>query len=435
MLSAPTYYVSPTGTASLAQTSVTNPMSLQTALTVVPSGAVVHIASGAYPAVVDFWSRSSWVTFTGAGDATAPSIAGIDLWGAQYVRFANVEFTGEVYIDDSPYTQAAQPAENIAVINTEVNCGTSTSTPASGNFTQGLWVRGGAKNVDFSGDYVHNCTVGFGGQAQDPLSTNVRITYSTFQDFTGDAIDLGGLSGVVIDHDIIRDMADPAAEYHDDGIQFFGNVSNVQITNNILANSRVQLIFIQDAIKGTVSGNSVNSNILVARNLIYGAGGFAVQDQGGQNVTFVGNTMWDNHYGSMLVTQSTYTGLEPTLTLADNIIQGLGFTSGATTQYEDYNLVTLLAYMQPHVAGAHDIVNASPVFVDPADEEYQLEPTSPGYGAADVTEADSLTAGIPTLAADMFGDTTNPYASIGSFQSGDPAIGYGSLDFGPSPLL
>lgn len=184
VLPAPTYYVSPTGAASLSDTSSIDPMSLQEALTVVPSGAVVQVASGSYPAVVDFWIRTSWVTFTGAGDATAPSIAGIDLWGAQYVRFANVEFTGEVYINYSPYTQAAQPSENIALINSEINCGTSTSAPAiSSVFTQAIYLRGASQNVEFSGDYVHNCTVGFGSQAQDPLTTNVSITYSTFQDF------------------------------------------------------------------------------------------------------------------------------------------------------------------------------------------------------------------------------------------------------------
>ena len=432
-LPAPRYYVSSTGTASLAQASVSHPMSLQTALTVVPSGAVVHIASGAYPAVVDFWTRPSWVTFTGAGDATAPTIAGIHLQGAEYVRFADVKFTGQVYINESPYTHGAQPAENIAIIDSEISCGTSTSARAiSTAFTQGIYLRGGSRNIAFSGDYVHNCTVGFGSQAQDPLTRNVSITYSTFQDFNGDAIDLGGVSGVVIDHDIIRDMADPGAWYHDDGIQFFGNTSNVEITNNVLANSRVQLIFIQDAVKGYNSGTSVNRNILVAHNLIYGAGGYAVQDQGGQNVSFIGNTMWDNHFGSMLVSQSTYTGLEPTLTLSDNIIQGLGFFH-ARAQHEDHNLLTDVA-PNSHW-GAGDIINACPVFVAPQKGNFQIAPQSPGYGRADPGPARALTAGVSELSADSFTGTSRPSVSIGVFQPGDPAVAYGAPSFGPAPLL
>ena len=403
-------------------------MSLTTALSSAPPGAVVHLAPGSYAHVFDATVHSSWVTISGAGDRTPPTIAGAQLFGTQFLRFVSVKFTSEVWINWSVDRHIAQRADHIQILNSVFDCGSTTTTP----YTEAILVRGASENVTISGDYVHNCVVGFASMPQDLFSINTSITHCTFEDLTGDAIDLGGLSGVVIDHNIIRDIADPANYYHDDGIQFFGNVQNVSITNNILANSRDQLLFIQDAKAGYASHSSVNRNILVARNLIYGAGAYAVQDQGGQNVTFVNNTMWDNHFGSMLVMQSYFTRLKPTVKLADNIIQGLVFYD-AGASYENHNL--LWDVRKSYSWGDNDLVNVEPSFVDPSRGDFQLERGSPGCAGADAEAARQVDRGDPTLMTDMLGKAGQAYACMGAFEVADPPIGFGALRFGPLPLI
>jgi hypothetical protein len=84
------------------------------------------------------------------------------------------------------------------------------------------------------------------------------------------------------------------------------------------------LIFIQDATKNQFNGSRTNQDILVLGNLIYGAGAAAVQDQGGVDVQFIGNTIWFNHDGAMIVRRSPYSHTVPIHTLvADNVVQGL----------------------------------------------------------------------------------------------------------------
>jgi Right handed beta helix region len=421
-----TYYVSPAGTASLSASSSNAPMSLQTALTSAPAGATVHLAAGSYAAPYVTTTRTGWATFTGAGDATAPTIDGIDLFGARFVRFTNVEFTGEFYVNQHPSLKQAQPAQHIAVLNSEFNCGSTTTGP----FTQAIFVRGGSTDVTFSGDDIHNCVVGFGSMAQDPTTSDVTITHDTFQNLTGDAIDLAGLNDVVIDHDVVSHIADPQNWYHNDGIQFFGNVSNVSITNNVLDNSRDQLLFIQDAVKSGVTGNAVNSNIVVANNLIYGAGGYAVQDQGGQNVSFVNNTIWDNHWGGMLLEQSSYTGLNPSVKLVDNIVAGLVNDAGTPTR-EDYNL--LAGEPTTFTGGAHDLINVDPHFTNVDGGDFQLVAGSPGYQTGNAGVGQALTSSVAGLGA-MF-DPTTTMSDMGVFQPTDPSVAYGAPVFGPAPLL
>jgi hypothetical protein len=428
----PSYYVAPFGTATLSNTTAQNPMSLQTAVNSVPAGATVAVAAGSYPTVTDTAARSSYATFTGQGDATEPIIAGANLYGAQFIRFSDVAFTAEVHIDWSSLSTVARPgqvADHVQIIDSEVNCGSTQTRP----FTQGLVVRHESDHVTFSGDYIHNCVVGFGSVAQDPISTDITIEDCTFEDLQGDGIDLGGVEGVIIDHNIIRDISDPAALYHDDGIQFFGNDQNVKITNNVLANSRDQLIFIQDAVKSAITRSSVNRNILIAQNLVYGAGSFAVQDQGGQNVVFVNNTLWDNHYGSLLVTVSNYTGLSPTLALTNNILQGVDFVASATARVDSHNLLADVSATS-HSWSPTDLLDAQPTFVDAAEGDFALAANSLGIGFADATLAQALMSGDSTLETDMFGLTPPAFYNIGALQSDDPDNAYGALEFGPAPL-
>jgi hypothetical protein len=306
----------PAAAVSLTPSAVSSTSTLSRRITSARAGAVIHLAAGKYPQIVDHVARTGWVTVSGEGDATKPVIAGTELFGATHVRFIDVDFSTTVKVNRS--VSGEMRSGHIEVLNSEIDCDSQSTKPN----TIAIAVRGASYDVAFSGDWVHNCTVGFKSEAQAEVSRNISITHSLFENLFGDAIDLGGDDGVTIANDVIRDIhRTHGFIYHDDGIQFFGNCANVLIAYNVEALSTDQLIFIQDAVKSKYTHSSVNQDILVLGNLLYSAGAFAVQDQGGVNVQFVGNTIWHNKDGGLLIRRSGYTHIVPTRTLvADNVI-------------------------------------------------------------------------------------------------------------------
>ena len=406
-----------------------------------PNNSVIQLASGTYSEIDDYAARTGWVTISGQGDATPPQIDGAMLLGAQYVRFVDVDFTAEVTVSNGPYESSTQLASNVQILNSEVDCGSTTSA----GYTQGIMVRGASRFITISGDWIHNCAVGFSSIAQDPLSYRITITDNTFSDFPGDAIYMGSLDDVIVSHNIIEDISDPADVIHNDGILMFGDDHNISITDNVLANSRVQLIFIQDAIASTSTGVQSNTNILIAHNLIYGAGAVAVQDQGGIGVSFVGNTMWDNYYGSLWVIKSPITGAQPQDTvLIDNVVQGFELIDSPLPAVENHNLIMNgpslysygtdgLVYLDPvastYLYGAGDEVNAQPGFTSEPTGDYQLSPGSPALGAATTVYTGVATGDSQdpdSVNADMYGTPLASSPALGAFQPGDPTIAYGA---------
>jgi hypothetical protein len=355
--------------------SATNATALSKKIHTAPSGTVIHLSSGTYPKLDDTHRRSGWVTVSGAGDATKPVIQLAKLWGASDVRFVDIDFR-RLRLNSSP-NKKSQYAENIQVLNSEVDCGATETRQRGG---AGITIRGGARNIMISGVYVHDCVVGLGSVAQDPMSHNVSITHSLFEHIYGDAIHLGAMDHLTIADDVIRDIARTKGHaYHDDGIQFFGNTSNVVIAYDVLANSLDQLLFIQDAVKSRETKSSVNRNILVLGDLIYGGGAIPVQDQGGVDVQFVGDTIWAGHDGCLLIRRSGYTGIVPTHTLlADSIVEqyNLDHVHGGITQGYD------LFSMARHRGGPHVRVTAKVGLSNPRAGDFALAPGSPGHGAA-----------------------------------------------------
>ncbi len=338
-----------------------------------PANAVIHLASGNYPAIYDTARRSTWVTVSGAGDATPPVIAGARLIGAEHVRFVDVSI-GKVKIVHAP--QGGLHARDIEVLNSQVDCGASQTQKGK----VGISVRGAAQNVTFAGDTIENCVVGFTSAAADNYSKNISIIHCTFKNLFGDAIDLGGIDGMEIDNNVISSVHRSAGHhhYHDDGIQFFGNTANIVIAYNVEQNSTDQLIFIQDAIKNKYSGVRTNQNILVLGNLLYGAGALAVQDQGGVNVQFIGNTIWDTHDGALLVRRSPYSHIVPTHTLViDNIVEKFGLQR-VPSVVEGYNIFGAIT----HAHARTDRVTMTPGFVAPRAGQYALTSRSPARGSA-----------------------------------------------------
>ncbi len=356
----------------------TAPSVLSHTIAKAPPNSVIHLASGFYPTINDHTQRAGTVTVSGVGDTTKPVIHGARLFGASNVRFVDVRFSKGFHVAASPFPTSHAVSRNIELVNSEVDCGSRSTTLQGGG---GVVIRGGSRNIALLGDWVHDCVVGFASVAQDPVSVGVTISHCLFEDFYGDAIDLGGIHDLSITDDVVRDIAHShGSTYHDDGIQFFGNTADTLIADNVLANSRDQLLFIQDAVAGRLDHTSTNVDVSVIGNLIYGAGAIAVQDQGGVNVDFVGNTVWAGHFGSVLIRKSGYTKIVPNHTLvADNIIEQYGLLDVPGGVVQGYNV------FGSHVArrlGPHDLSTRNVGLQAPLHGAFGLTPGSPARNSS-----------------------------------------------------
>ena len=388
-------------------------------------GQVIHLASGAvFPDLWDLRARSGWVTVSGAGDAVAPIIEGANLEGSQYLRFTNVEFTKRVLIGHSPTRAGAQVASNVQILNSDVNCGSSQTNPK----TTGIVVRQASQNVTLAGDWVHNCTLGLSTVAQDNPDAGLTVTHDLFQNFYGDAFDLGGADNTTIADNVIENIQhSPGVIYHDDGIQFLGNTANTLIQNNVLANSYDQLLFIQAAISGQFNGIQTNSNIVADHNLIYGAGAAAVQDQGAVNLRFVDNTVWDSRNGAFIIRPGTRGTTGATTTLQGNIIQS--YIQMSAPGSESDNLIYQVSRPTANTLSPTDIVGVAPTFVNSGQGDFALVPGSTGSGAAGPSLSSSSTAtATPTSGSgsSQTGGTTLLGADPANFPYGAPLFGAGS---------
>jgi hypothetical protein len=181
--------------------------------------------------------------------------------------------------------------------------------------------------------------------------------------------------------------------------------------------------------------------------LIYGAGAVAVQDQGGIDVRFIGNTMWDNYYGSLWLRASPYSGALPQATvITDNIMQGFQLLNGAEPISESHNLIvdgpekyrvgaTGAILVQPespagYQYGSGDLVGVNPEFANEPEGNFQLMPGSPAV--ADGTSSYNFAVDNPestdpgVLKTDMFGQVIVSPVALGALQVPDPSVAWGA---------
>ncbi len=399
---------------------VKNQSQLLAALQSAQPGQVVHLASGAvFPDLWDLRARSGWVTVSGAGDAVEPIIEGANLEGSQYLRFTNVEFTQRVLIARSPTRGGAQPASNVQILNSDVNCGSTQTNPK----TTGVVVRQASANVTLAGDWVHNCTLGLTTVAQDNPTNALTISHNLFQNFYGDAIDLGGLSNTTIADNVIENIHhSPGTIYHDDGIQFLGNTTNTLIQNNVLSNSGDQLLFIQAEIAGQFNGVQTNSNIVADHNLIYGAGAAAVQDQGAVNLRFIDNTVWDSSNAAFIIRKGTQGTTGATTTLQGNIIQS--YIQMSAPGAESHNMIYTVSRPTAATLSPTDIVGVVPSFINAGQGDFALVAGSAGSGSS---------SGGPTVTTSSTGVSTTGSAqsNASTLLGADPAdFPYGAPIYG-----
>jgi hypothetical protein len=355
-----------------------SPVSLEQALLDARPGTVIHLASGNYATVVITTAFHGTVTITGAGDTWEPRVAGVVIDGAAHLVLSEIFVTSGVVVE-ARSGEAGDVATDIAFRDLTVDCRARSTTPNGPALGDGFLVRGGVSELSLDDVYVHNCVSGFATvDGPEPLR-HLSIIHSVIQDDLLDGMDLGNVRGAVIEHDIIRGENLPGATLHHDGIQFYGEDDDVVIADDVLANSRNQLILVQDAI-ATAGASPINHNVVIDNNLIYGAGSIAVQVQGTQSVRITHNTMWDNYYGSLLFRRSSYTMLVPT-----NVVVKQNVISGIETYEADIPVNSSLnVFRDPasnYARSSCDLVANKVDFVDATSGDFSLHRVPSGYAA------------------------------------------------------
>jgi hypothetical protein len=374
------------------------------------NGSVIHLAGGSYGKLVLTKPRQGWVTVSGDGDSPAPEIAGAKLAGTSHIRFVGVRFSRGVKIGSA---QPGAATSHVSILNTEIACG---DTPAPGVF-----VRSASSDVLLAGDDIHGCTNGIRSAVQDQPSRHIVIVDDELSDFRNDAIDLGGINQSLIAHDYIHDIEDPEHRNHNDGIQFFGNTDGVTVQSNVISNSRVQLIFIQNATIKTADHQRRNRNILISHNLLYGAGGVAVQIEGGVNVRVIGNTMRGNRLGSLWLRGRRGITRPTGTVIIGNIISELALFHNQPAIMSS----NLIGHQSgPGAAGKGNRVGASPHFVNPAQGNFAL--TSASSASASL-RADEVAQGATTS---LSGRALPAEVVPGAVQPGDPMHSFGPAQHG-----
>jgi len=370
------------------------------------AGSTIHLGSGTYPPIIDYTARSGWVTVSGQGDLRPPIIHGAELFGARFVRFVDVHFDEGLYITARSFR--TQAARDIQVVNSQITCANTHSTQTG---SKGIFIRGATTDVSVVGDLITGCVVGFSSAVQDEPSRDIVIEHDTVSHIYGDGIDLGGLSDVIIAHNLIKDIYDPAQQYHDDAIQFFGNTQNVSVFDNVLDNSRSQLILIQGADIPTADDRPSNSDISVEHNLLYGAGGVAIQDEGGLFVRVVGNTIWANHYGALWLRNSGRQRPVSTVIIG-NVLSELAVFDSDQPSIDRDNFIGRAVDAR---LSRSDRVHFAPSFVDANLGDFALR------GGTVPSDLEMASAG----ATDLFGRTIPARALPGAIQIGDPRQEFG----------
>ena len=320
-----TIYVAPTGSDTAAGTSTAPLKTLGTALSRATGGQRIQLAAGSYPLAKDDKARSSSVQVVGAGP-TKTQVAGLTLSGGQRLSFSAIKFTGTVAILGHPVKHAAQPATKVSFSASEFT--------ASGACVS---IKEGSREIALTGNSIHDCSSGIVGPGNVYVTDGVTIERNTIQRITADAIQFGAWNNVRVADNTIRDIVDPAAVIHNDGIQFTGNSKHVVIASNRILNSRSQLLFIQDAI-GPVD------DVQVVNNLLVGAGAVALQSLGATHARFVNNTIWNAKDGGLWLrrgsTRNDGTYVVPNDTvMSNNVARTIRLMEGAATSAAAGNVV------------------------------------------------------------------------------------------------
>ena len=357
----PSLYVAPSGSDAASGTSDAPMQSLTAALKRAPAGSQVVLGPGAYSAATDAVPRTSDVDVVGAGVGRT-MVSGLTVAGGRHLDVSGITFTGPVQIRGDNVKPAELPAQDIVLHDNEI----TTSATC-------LTIKANASDVTIADNHLHDCYTGIAGPGNPLRSHTIAIVGNTIENLVADGIQFGNWDDVRIEGNVIRNIRDPKAEIHNDGIQMTGGSTGVRIAENRIYDSRHQLIFIQDAI-GAIDG------VDVINNLTLGAGGVAIQSLGATRARFVNNTSWEAKDGALWIgpgANRNGTSVVPTDTVVvNNIARILRIFGGVQTPTSAGNVVLCPARYSGVVVppGARCLSDLG--FTDTANRDYTLRSDS-----------------------------------------------------------
>lgn len=425
---AATYYVATTGsdtnpgTYALPFATINKALSLCNGLT---AGQSIAVASGTYTAssgtsvVADTNNtRTNMVTVFGYG-ATQPEISAganqmaISLTDGTFLTFENFEMRSNTGVPLVKITSVNYPTYKYAHDIVLEDCDLSNPNTADNGVNEiaTVYIGYGAYNVTVEDCYLHDSEAGIVGPGETGAANqcnNINILDNTIKNLNIDGMQFGAWSNVTIDGNIIENMLGPTSQ-HNDGIQISGGVQNLTITHNYIAHSAGQLILLQPNV-GPVD------TVLVENNLIYdtdhsnsgSSGGYPIQSTA-THAAFINNTVAEGYYGGLLL-RSGGTVTPTDTVIANNSLSGFSYYGGASSAYEDYNV------MPSGGTGAHDHNGVNPDYVNTSAGNYHPASGSPLLGA-----------GVASFSATVDGVLTNftaPTNDLDFITRGNPpAIG------------
>jgi hypothetical protein len=153
---------------------------------------------------------------------------------------------------------------------------------------------------------------------------------------------------------------------------------NTVMDNNICYNFH-QAIMVEPG-NGTIDTITFTNNIVGHTSL--GWGGYGINNEGIDHITVMNNNFIDIRYGGADMLQGS-TRAEHAV-IKNNIFYNCGRSysfSDPSTSVGDYNLVYQTS--ENPDKGPHDMIDVNPMFVDPANDDYSLQPNSPACGAGE----------------------------------------------------
>jgi hypothetical protein len=330
------------------------------------TGQTIYLGSGRFAAAEDLTRATRTVHVEGRG-AGKTTIAGIHILGATNLTISDVEFTAPVFITHNPTLHALAPARNIDVQR-------STMT---GVGQMCVTVRDGSQNIRVADNFIHGCAMGVAGPGNAEQSSDIAIEGNRIEDMTADGIQFGDWTDVTIAHNKIHHIVDPRHIIHDDGILITGAAYNVTIKSNQISESLAQLLLIQPAV-GPIR------DVHVTNNLMVGAGGVAIQNQGAFGSVFTHNTVWQTRYGGLWLLEGFVKlvpagRVVPTDTIVeDNILSSIIAIQGARAARAQGNVVPCSSVPNhPTSATLGYTCVTAPGFIDEADGDFRLTSGAP----------------------------------------------------------
>ena len=353
-------------------------------------GESVLLGPGDYPPAVADRPFPAQVVVRGPENGEA-RVAGLEVLGSARLLISEVSFTGGVMIREKIKNGGNRGASEIGFVGVRFT--------ASGSC---LRARNAASNVSVRLSVFEGCRVGVGAPAGGtiPQSSGLSISGSRFAGITGDAIQIGQWDNVRITDNVIDDIRDPANIYHNDGIQFTGNVQHAYIARNRISNSRTQLIFLQDAV-GPID------DVTVENNDLWRAGAVAMQVRGVTRARIVHNSIWGGKDGGLWLAADAPTATRtPTVAtdtlLANNLAQDIRIYGGAKAAQVEGNVTLCGRFSPAQEAAVGSTCVTDPGFVDIAAGDLRLRasaaPRSLGSaGHTLLTDLEGLTRTLPLV--------------------------------------